>query len=167
MKIPYKFIALCLSLFGVSAIQAQTIVLAFDNPAAFTDLSLQGMSAERTLPIFEQEVSRELNRLAERSLQEGETLRITFKDIDMAGEIQPWRNRNNANIRYMENIFPPRLWITYQLLDAENNILQEGEARLTDMAFLMRVDPVGRTLNFSHEIQLLRDWLRRTSFREG
>jgi hypothetical protein len=150
-------------------IQAAVIQPEFENVAGFTDFSVSGLSEERTLPIFRAELDDSLESLAKRYLREDETLVIRFTDIDMAGDIQPWRNRNNADIRYVEAVYPPRLKFHYQLKNAAGEVIDEGEASITDMAFQMNTAAVirGRYQNFFYEISLLGDWLRKTFRNRG
>jgi len=81
----------------------------------------------------------------------------------MAGDIQPWRNRHNADIRYVESIYPPRLKFRYTLKDAEGKVLLEGEESITDMAFQMNpaASIRGRHEHFFYEMTLLGDWMRK------
>ena len=101
------------------SLQAAQIDTEYKDVDDYTDFSVNGLSEEKTLGIFESELEDELDRFAKKYLPEGYTLSITFTDIDMAGDIQPWRNRHNADIRYVERIYPPRLAFTYVLKDTE------------------------------------------------
>jgi hypothetical protein len=143
---------------------AGTIELTFAPVEDFRDFSISGLSEESTLPLFEAELSEELESVATKYLAQGEKLVIYFTNIDMAGDIQPWRNRHNADIRYVENIYPPRLSFTYQLLDAEGKILSSGEETISDLSFMMNVLAPIRSghQNFFYESTLLRDWIRKT-----
>ncbi|NDV62030.1 DUF3016 domain-containing protein [Puniceicoccales bacterium CK1056] len=135
----------------------------FANPEDFTDFSVSGMSEEKTLNIFEGELEQELERIADKYLAEGETLTLVFTDIDMAGDIQPWRNRTNSDIRYVEAIYPPRLQFSYSLADADGNILKEGEAIESDLGFQMNISASvrGKNMSFFYELELLSDWARK------
>lgn len=144
--------------------QGAQIVAEFEDVDNFTDFSVSGLSEKKTLSIFESELEDELERFARKYLQEGQTLTIVFTDIDMAGDIQPWRNRHNADIRYVERIYPPRLAFTYKLVDAEGKVLAEGEESIADLAFDYNVVAPMKTLSMSffYETNLLGDWIRLT-----
>ena len=144
--------------------QAGQIIAEFDDVKNFTDFSVSGLSEEKTLSIFESELEDELERFARKYIPEGQTLHILFTDIDMAGDIQPWRNRHNADIRYVERIYPPRLAFTYKLVDAEDKVLAEGEESIADLAFDYNVVAPMKNLSMSffYETNLLGDWIRLT-----
>lgn len=165
MKAIQHLALLACTLLAAGTVVAQSLQLNFADIDRYRDFSLQGITAERTRPVFEGELRRALEPDLPRVFKEGEVLVITFTDIDMAGEIQPWRNRNNSDIRYIENIYPPRLSFDYKVQDSEGNVSQEGSARITDLAFTLNAMPVRSGESFHHETQLLRDWVRRY-FRE-
>lgn len=137
---------------------------AFEELKDFTDFSVYGMSEAKTLPIFKAEFEDLAKMLSEKYLGEDETLKITFTDIDMAGDIQPWRNTNNADIRYIEAVYPPRLKFTYKLTDAEGAVIMEGEESISDLSFQMNTMAIirGRYESFFYEIELLENWARNT-----
>jgi hypothetical protein len=163
MKAKYLILTSLLGLTPLIGISG-TATAEFENVEAFTDFSVSGMTEEKTLNIFEPELERELERIGDKYLAEGETLVITFTDIDMAGDIQPWRNRTNSDIRYVEPVYPPRLKFKYVLTDAEGNVLKEGEASESDLAFQMNIGASvkGNSMNFYYELELLSDWARNT-----
>lgn len=145
-------------------LSAQEIVAEFGDLDQFTDFSVYGMSEEKTLSIYKSEFDSEIKPLADKYFKEGESLVMQFTDIDMAGDIQPWRNRYSADIRYIEDVYPPRVKFTYTVKDAEGNVLKEGEASLSDLAYRMNTLAPMRTQyeNFFYENTLIRDWLRKT-----
>jgi hypothetical protein len=146
------------------ALQAAQIDTEFKDVDDYTDFSVNGLSEEKTLGIFESELEDELDRFAKKYLPEGYALSITFTNIDMAGDIQPWRNRHNADIRYVERIYPPRLAFSYVLKDTEGTVVSEGEESISDLAFDMNIiAPMrSRHTSFFYETTLLGDWMRKT-----
>lgn len=164
MKTKYLVTTLPILLLGSFAMQAGTIKADFEDIDNYRDFSVYGLSEEKTLSIFKAELEDELENLSEKYLAGDETLTITFTDIDMAGDIQPWRNTNNADIRYVESIYPPRLEFRYTLTDADGKVLDEGQASISDLAFQMNTSAVikGRYESFFYEMELLRDWMRKT-----
>lgn len=160
---PYNTLILAIAFSAASVSFAGKLAFEFEEPSEFTDFSVSGLTEERTLPIFEAELDQERERLGEKYLGEDETLTIRFTDIDMAGDIQPWRNRVNADIRYVEAIYPPRLVFTYELTDADGDVVRSGEESIKDLAFQMNAVASIRSRNssFYYEITLLEDWLRK------
>lgn len=143
---------------------AGSIETEFEGYEEYTDFSVYGLSEEKTLRIFKAEFKPLLDKLGERYLGEGETLKLRFTDIDMAGDIQPWRNYTNADIRYVEAVYPPRLKFTYSLMDADGEVVMEGEESISDLAFQMNTTAVirNRYEHFFYEAELLEDWARKT-----
>lgn len=161
MKTTLSLVSLLLVIPFGSPLTAQSLEFKFEDVDRFRDFSLQGMQPKRTQPVFEKEVIRALEPAVKKSLAEGQVLEITFTDIDMAGEIQPWRNRNNADIRYVESIYPPRLSFNYALRDAEGTLIDEGSAKVTDLAYTMDASFVRSNESFAYETRLLERWIRR------
>jgi hypothetical protein len=154
------FSALILSASGY----AQSILVECVDIEDYRDFSVNGMSEEKTLKLFLAEFEDELEDVAPRYLKEGTTLKVTFTDIDMAGEIQPWRNTHHADIRYIQDIYFPRLTFSYVYEDAEGTVLAEGEASISDMAFTMNTRARIRqsSASFVYELDLFTDWVRKT-----
>jgi len=159
-----QFTLLLATIASLSSVTAQEIVGEFTNIEKYTDFSVSGLSEEKTLSIFESEFEDEMKSVAKKYLKEGEVLTITFTDIDMAGDIQPWRNRHNADIRYIESIYLPRLKITYVLKNAAGEVVAEGEESLSDLSYQMNSMAHMRTqyLHFFYENDLLKNWARKT-----
>lgn len=153
----------CLLVPAISA-AGQKIEPAFENVDDYRDLSVSGLSEKKSLPILKTELEDALPPLARRYLPESTTLRLTFTDIDMAGDIQPWRNIHNADIRYVERIYPPRLEFTYELVDEDGEVLREGEESISDLSFQMNAAASIRANRetFFYETTLLEDWVRKT-----
>ena len=82
----------------------------------------------------------------------------------MAGDIQPWRNRHNADIRYIERVYPPRMELAYKLTDADGKVVLEGEETISDISFDFNIlAPIRtQTMSFFYEINMLEDWIRKT-----
>ncbi|NBD38075.1 MAG: DUF3016 domain-containing protein [Verrucomicrobia bacterium] len=142
----------------------QEIKTSFENVQDYRDFSVSGLSEEKSLKIFKAELANALPRLERRFLPEGLQLHITFTDIDMAGDIQPWRNLHNADIRYVERIYPPRLKFTYKLTNEKGEVLRNGKESISDLAFQMNAAASVRANSetFFYETTLLKDWVRQT-----
>lgn len=164
MKTLNKFLIVAVALTSLATAKAGTIKVEFEDVDKYTDFSVSGLSEKKTEGIFESELEGELKRFSERYIVGDYTLFILFKDIDMAGDIQPWRNRHNADIRYIERIYPPRMELAYTLKDAEGNVVMEGEETIADIAFDFNIlAPIrSQSMSFFYEINMLEDWIRKT-----
>lgn len=140
--------------------QAQSLVIEFESPGEFRDFRLNSLSEERTARVFEREVVRSLDSTVGRVIGEGQ-LHLTFTDIDLAGDIQPWRTRTAQDIRFVEAIYPPRLDFRYVVKDENGEVVLEGETAQRDLAFMHRIGVGRSSSSFFFETELLRDWIRR------
>lgn len=97
---------------------------------------------------------------AKRLIPAGHRLTITFTDIDMAGDFEPWRGPRFSDIRIVKDIYPPRMAFSFQLVDAEGNVVKQGNRELRDLAFMMKITMAFRDDPLRHEKALIDDWLR-------
>ena len=144
---------------GYTSLSAAKIELNFEGLESYSDFSIEGLSEEKTQGAFVDEVSRNLR--LKKFVGEDRTLVITFKDIDMAGDIQPWRNRFNAEIRYIEGIYPPSMKFAYTLSDLNGAVIAQGEESIKDLTFDFNLKRPGNS-QFEYELNLLEDWARKT-----
>ena len=90
----------------------------------------------------------------------GHRLSVTFTDVDMAGDFEPWRGPRFSDVRIVKDIYPPRIELSFQLKDAEGNVVKQGKRELRDLAFLMKITMAFRDDPVRHEKALIDDWLR-------
>ena len=93
-------------------------------------------------------------------MPEGHTLSVTFTDIDMAGDFEPWRGVRFDDVRIVKDIYPPRIVLSFRLTDADGNVVKQGKRDLRDIAFMMKITMGFRDDSVRHEKALLDDWLR-------
>lgn len=131
----------------------------FFEPKNFTDVRDHDMGDyERTS--YLDELRDYIVRRAENYVPPGHKLSVTFTDIDMAGDFEPWRGPQFSDIRVVKDIYPPRMELSFQLVDAEGNVVQQGKRTLRDLSFLMKLSTEFREDPLRHEKALLGDWLR-------
>jgi len=131
----------------------------FFEPQKFTDVkdSSMGDSARTT---YLEQIRDHLLEQAKYYVPEGHKLAVTFTDIDMAGDFEPWRGPRWDDVRIVKDIYPPRMTLTFRLTDAEGNVVKEGKRDLKDLAFMMKITMSFRDDSVRHEKALLDDWLR-------
>lgn len=137
------------------------VAVEFEQVERYTDVTTR-FDAFADASLLE-DLRRFIQREAGRRLGSGETLTLTFLDIDLAGDFEPFRGPAMMDVRVVKAIYPPRLEFTYVWSNDTGVILKQGRERLTDMGFMMadrtwveREDPL------FHEKQLLRRWISRT-----
>jgi hypothetical protein len=99
-----------------------------------------------------------LERRADSLLPPGQTLDVRIDDIKLAGAFEPWRGANAQDIRFMKDIYPPRIDLHFTLRAADGSVLREGDRKLRDMAYLQHplsnsTDPLG------YDKRLIGNWL--------
>ncbi|WP_395344886.1 DUF3016 domain-containing protein [Ningiella sp. W23] len=98
-------------------------------------------------------------------LPEGQTLKVTVTDIDLAGDTRSARIPIGSplqDVRVMEDIFFPRIKFSYELQDASGSVLKSEEVSLKDMAYLDRAGFVRTNRDaFAYERQMLKEWFER------
>jgi hypothetical protein len=68
-------------------------------------------------------------------LKPGQTLAISFTDIDLAGDHKPQISPQMQDVRLVTGLYPPRMSFNYALKDATGQVLRSGEAKLSDVGF--------------------------------
>jgi hypothetical protein len=133
------------------------VTVGFHEPDKFTD------AADGSFGGYSQRVLDELGDFlrqeAGRRLGAGETLKITFTDVDLAGDFEPWRRSpGGRDIRIVKAVYPPRFAFSYVHTGADGTVLRQGGEHLTDLAFQIRIN-LPRNDTLFYEKELLRDWL--------
>ncbi|MGH7945096.1 MAG: DUF3016 domain-containing protein [Opitutaceae bacterium] len=146
----------------VSAEPTKTLARAevnFFEPLKFTDVRDSYMGDhERTT--YLESIRNHLLEQAKYYVPDGHTLSVTFTDIDMAGDFEPWRGPRFDDIRIVKDIYPPRMNLAFRLTDAEGNVVKEGRRELRDLSFMMKITMAFRDDPVRHEKGLIDDWLR-------
>ncbi len=99
-----------------------------------------------------------LRKRADLKLPPGQQLQVTINDIKLAGDFEPWRGPNAQDIRFMTDLYPPRIDLHYKLLGSDGATIREGDSKLRDLAYLQRTVPFN-TDSLSYDKRLLDDWI--------
>ncbi len=128
---------------GVAEVQYQ-------QPERFTDAGLGIVERERTQTLL----TRQLERLAQR-LPDGQRLKVTFTDVDLAGEID---NFSPHRLRVMGQLpDAPRLSLRFELTQ-DGQVVARGEERLSDLAYLVRRSGLDSREALPYESRLISEW---------
>jgi hypothetical protein len=136
------------------------ITVAFFEPAGFTDLRDRAW-LDNDPDLYLPRLREHLEAKARRHVPPGCELAITFTDIDLAGDFEPWRGPRWDDVRVVRDLYPPRLALTFRLTDAAGRVVQEGRRELRDLAFLLKLPLAFPDDTLRHEKTLLDDWLDR------
>lgn len=91
----------------------------------------------------------------------GYKLQVTFTDIDLAGEFEPWRGPSADRVRIVKEIYPPRIDLAFRITDAAGNVVSEGRRELRDNAFMMKLTMASRSDPLRHEKEMIDTWLHK------
>lgn len=131
----------------------------FFEPEKFTDVGRTHMASERDRNADLDAIRAYLKKQADKYLPAGYRLEVTFSDIDMAGEFEPWRGPSWSDVRVVKDIYAPRMTLSFRVTDADGNVVKEGKRNLSDVTFLNNL-VVDRSDTYRHEKELLHNWLR-------
>ncbi len=133
--------------------------VSYDSPDKFTDFKSENLSNDKDIAYLCDLFTAHVEKLAEQYLPTGTHLEVRFKDIDLAGDFEPQRGPRADNIRFMRDIYPPRMTLEFRLLGPEGKVLAEGERKLSQPYYTwMSVQPMNEP--FRYDRQLLTDWMR-------
>ena len=139
------------------------VTVVFDHPEKFTDV--RDNSAD-----FENEWGREhflpllkeyLEQRAGKVLPAGQKLAVTFTNIDLAGDFEPWRGMAWHDVRVVKDLYVPRMVFNFTVTGEGGQVVKEGERKLLDGAFQMRITSAFNSDSLRYEKEMLNDWLRK------
>ena len=141
----------------VAKASARTDVV-FEQPEKFTDVKDSDFGTDKGRDAILERLREYLVERADKALPAGQKLVITFTDIDLAGEYEPWRGPQFSDVRIVKSIYPPSLKFSYKITDATGKTVKEGKEDLRDLAFEMRLTS-DRQDTLRYEKDILRDWI--------
>jgi len=139
---------------------ARTEVI-FVQPENFADVKDGDFGTDKGRDAILDQVREFIVERAEKALPAGQKLTVSFTDIDLAGEYEPWRGPQFSDIRIVKSIYAPRFNFTYKVTDAAGNTVKEGKEQLRDLAFDMRLT-IDRQDPLRYEKDILKDWINAT-----
>lgn len=156
-------IATCLLFAGCNTTVVQNgvtpadITVEFKDPDNFRDAreSMGGSTDEVALS----SLRTYLQEKAPARLQPGQKLRITFTDIDLAGDF-PASGRYDR-VRIIRSIYIPRQEFSFELTDSAGQVIKQGTRTLTDLNFQARGTRIGSDQPYFYDKVLLEDWLKK------
>ncbi|MBC7369137.1 MAG: DUF3016 domain-containing protein [Undibacterium sp.] len=166
MKTVTRLIVVLLGLVAPLALSARDTAKApvrteviFDHPEKFTDVKDGDFGTDKGRDAILEQIRDFLVERADKALPAGQKLMVTFTDIDLAGDFEPWRGPQFSDVRIVKSIYAPRLSFTYKVTDAAGKIVKEGKEDLRDLAFDMRLT-MDRQDPLRYEKDILKDWIR-------
>lgn len=135
------------------------VQVAFDHPDKFTDIRDAYMPTDKGKAANLDGIRQYVEERAPRYLADGQKLEVTFTDIDLAGDFEPWHGAGADDVRIVKDIYPPRMDLSYKVTDAAGKVVKEGKRQLRDLAFMMNLS-LRRDDPLRYEKELLDRWMR-------
>lgn len=137
----------------------KTVNVVFNDPEKFTDVKTSSMDYEKDREAILARLKEYIQERAPKYMAGGQTLSITINDVDMAGDFEPWYGPRVQDIRIIKDIYPPRIDLDFNLVDAAGKTLAEGTRQLRGLNFMTTTMSIPSDDNLRHEKTLLNDWL--------
>lgn len=133
----------------------------WNDPSGFTELRQSHNRWEAERGNWVVNLAEYLRKQASGKLPEGQQMSVTITDIKRAGDYEPWHGPRMDDVRFMRDIYPPRISLQFTLTDAQGQVIDQGERKLVDNAYLYGNTRLSDTDPLRYEKRLLDDWLRR------
>ena len=131
----------------------------FDHPEKFTDVKDSYSPSDKGRDAILGNIRSFLVHRTESLVPEGYKLTITFSNIDLAGDFEPWRGPQFDDVRIVKSIYPPAFKFTYSVTDRTGKVVKEGSEDIRDLDFQIRM-PIDLSDPLRYEKDILGDWAR-------
>jgi len=95
-----------------------------------------------------------------RNPKTGDKVDVQILDIQRAGQYE-WNYGAARDLRVLRDIYPPRIQLRFRRMDANGNVVAEGDRKLADLAYLMSPPPLPASDTLRYEKRLIDQWVRR------
>lgn len=146
---------------STTAAPAARVSVTYDNPDNFTEARQFGRQDRFNGLTYLEPLKAHLIKQAARMLPPGDQLKVTITDIKLAGAYEPWQGIDLQHVRFMKDIYPPRIDLTFQLIDSDGKVLREGSRKLRDMGYLHSGLLKSGSDRLRYDKALIDRWLRR------
>ena len=137
---------------------AARVEVVYVEPEKFTDVRNGYTQTDSARVFYLAALRRYIEQQAGRRLTDGDTLRVTITNVELAGDYEA-RRPSVTNVRIIREVNPARIDLSFRLARADGTVLAEGERRLRSTGY-----PVGVGIDpadpLRYEKVLLDDWLR-------
>ena len=143
---------------------APRTTVVYDHPEKFTDVKDGYVPTDTGRDAILSRLREFLVSRCDPKLPEGYNLTITFTDVDLAGDFEPWHGAQWADVRIIKPIYPPAFKFTYAVADPSGTVVKEGSENILDLNFQMRLlSPHDTSFDsLAYEKDILNDWVNAT-----
>jgi hypothetical protein len=149
---------LVLAFGAMASTQAASVNIEWQDADKYTDIRPAGETKHSFRQHVFTELEQHFTKLASQ-LPEQQQLKIVVTNIDLAGAVEFSGSRQ---IRIVRELYLPRISFHYQLLDEQNQLVQQEQLKLKDMAFMQNNNLRYRHASLSYEKQMLDTWFKKT-----
>lgn len=135
------------------------IEVTFASPEKFTDVRDAYTPSEKGRQAILDQIRDYMMKAGQNYVPVGQTLSVTFTDIDLAGDYEPWRGGSNMDIRIIKDVYPPRIDLTFKLTGPDGAVIKEGKRQLRNLVFMADYSINPRD-TLRYEKKLLEDWFK-------
>jgi hypothetical protein len=144
---------------GTPAKTDARLEVVFSQPEKFTDVRDSYNGTDKGRDGILSQIRDYLVNKANYYVPAGQKLTVTFTDIDLAGDFEPWRGSQGMDIRIVKEIYPPRMDLEFQLTGAGGAVIKAGKRQLRDLTFMAHLS-INQNDALRFDKALLDDWLR-------
>ncbi|MBK8067080.1 MAG: DUF3016 domain-containing protein [Rhodanobacteraceae bacterium] len=120
---------------SVQAAGPTPVSVEFVNAEKFTDVNDRAFKTSPEKNTNLAALRKHVETKGAKYLKAGQTLAISFTDIDLAGDHKPQLRPQMQDVRLVTGLYPPRMSFNFVLKDANGQVLDSGEAKLSDVGF--------------------------------
>lgn len=139
----------------------QAVTVTYDHPEHFTETREEkALAPTRASNDYLAVLKTYIEKRGAKMLAPGQQLEVVVTDIDRAGSFEPWHSGPLHEVRIIKDIYPPRIDLSFKLLDADGKVIREGSRKLRDPGFLTSNTSPTSDDSLRYEKQLIDRWLR-------
>jgi len=132
MKSLKTLIILAVVAFCASIAKAENVIN-WVNPEDFSDVSDSDFPRERDRVRILKNLEKYFTRNLDAKFKGDYSIEVSFTDVDLAGDFEPWRFPSFNDVRIVKRIYPARLKFDYKVTDSTGNVVDEGSEKLSDL----------------------------------
>jgi len=136
------------------------VSITFENSENYSDIRDGFTSTKKGEEANLKAIEHYVKKQAKKYLPEDQKLEITFTNIDLAGEFEPWGKAGMDDVRIVKGIYPPRIDLNFKVTEASGSIVKEGTRELRDLNFMMNLR-INNDDRLRYEKTLIDDWMRK------
>lgn len=135
------------------------VSVSWQNPEQFTEIRQSRNRYEARRGNWVEQLAQYVRTRGQRRLPPGERLDVDITDIKRAGDFEPWHGSQYNDTRFVRDIYPPKIALSFKRLDANGQVIEEGQRTLRDMSFMMGPRTASDSDPLRYEKRLIDDWL--------